>query len=475
MPGLDIDALLAEREWVGRVARTLAHGDAEAEDLEQRAWVRALEHPPAEAPRSPRGWLRTVLRFASIDGLRERQARRRHEAAAARPDRADADPGDLVARAEILERLVHAVLALEEPYRESILLRYFEDLPPRAIAARQGVPVETVRTRIKRALARLRRDLGGDRSREGLLLALAPLLRPEGNAVAAGAAGGIAMGTAMKLGLAAGAAVLLAGGVAAWRASSTPAEAPPRPLPVAAEPPSPRPAPVEAAPAPAAPPAAAKTEEPEKAAEPAPEVPSLEERLAECPEELRFDNATVGTALADLAARLRLEPEYESELLRQACFDTPFQVRFRTIPIRDVLSMAVRQVKSPVEGKAVLWRVRANRLLVVLGEPAPPPKPSEEEVKKRGEKESALLERIRTEKTSFSFDGQNLPEACAYLSARHGINIVTDQGIHERAKNLLVKLTLREVPLAEGFDELLRCDPELAWEVRGNLVLIRRK
>src|SRR5689334_5197967 len=115
--GLTIDDLLAHRAWVESLARTLVHGDAEAEDLAQRAWVRVLEHPPAEPPRSPRAWLRTVLRFTAVDGIRERAARRRHEAAAAAGNRAEPAPDDLVARAEILERLVHAVLALDEPYR----------------------------------------------------------------------------------------------------------------------------------------------------------------------------------------------------------------------------------------------------------------------------------------------------------------------------------------------------------------------
>src|SRR5262249_55671586 len=43
--------------------------------------------------------------------------------------------------------------------REVVLLRYFEDLPPRAIARRLGLPVETVKTRQKRALAQLRARL----------------------------------------------------------------------------------------------------------------------------------------------------------------------------------------------------------------------------------------------------------------------------------------------------------------------------
>src|SRR5436190_1898691 len=78
-----------------------------------------------------------------------------------------------------LARVVAAVLALEEPYRECVLLRYFEELSPRAIAARQRVPLETARTRLKRALellrARLDREYGGERGAWGA--ALAPFAR----------------------------------------------------------------------------------------------------------------------------------------------------------------------------------------------------------------------------------------------------------------------------------------------------------
>src|SRR5205823_5109556 len=72
---------------------------------------------------------------------------------------------DVVAEAESHKRLVLAVLELPEPYRSTVLLRWFEDLAPRDVAGRTGVPVETARTRLKRAhgmlRARLDRDAGG--------------------------------------------------------------------------------------------------------------------------------------------------------------------------------------------------------------------------------------------------------------------------------------------------------------------------
>ena len=51
------------------------------------------------------------------------------------------------------------LLSLEEPYRSTVALRFFEDLPPRKVAARMGVPVNTVRSRLRRALASMRLEL----------------------------------------------------------------------------------------------------------------------------------------------------------------------------------------------------------------------------------------------------------------------------------------------------------------------------
>ena len=194
--------LLAHREWVERAARALVYGDADADDLQQQAWLKVLARPPREEPASPRGWLWSVLRSVAIDRGRAARSRRLHEEEAARPERIDASPAELVARAETLTRVARLALELEEPYRATVLLRYFEDQEPAAIAALQGVPVETVRTRLKRAVAQMRERLdaesGGDRRR--WCLALVALLRPSETGPAAGGAGAAAASAAGLLG-----------------------------------------------------------------------------------------------------------------------------------------------------------------------------------------------------------------------------------------------------------------------------------
>jgi RNA polymerase sigma-70 factor (ECF subfamily) len=153
----DVDRLLANAGWVKALAVRLVADEAAADDLAQETWLRALERPPraADTARSLRAWLaRVVGRFAL--------QRRRHDEAAERRERAVAaaeaqpDVADVVAHAELHRRIVDAVLALDEPYRAMLLLRFFEDETPARIAARMGVPPKTVHTRLRRGLERLR-------------------------------------------------------------------------------------------------------------------------------------------------------------------------------------------------------------------------------------------------------------------------------------------------------------------------------
>src|SRR5262245_15357412 len=132
--------------------------------------------PPPDR-RSLRGWLATVLRRTAAKDHRSTERRARREVAAARPE-GTPSTADVVAQVDLHARVVRAVLALDEPWRTAVLLRFFEDLPPREIATRTNVPVETVRSRVRRGVELLRerfdRDHGGDR--KAWATALLPLV-----------------------------------------------------------------------------------------------------------------------------------------------------------------------------------------------------------------------------------------------------------------------------------------------------------
>ena len=98
---------------------------------------------------------------------RSRRRRDRHESAGAVDDRAPS-AAETAAFVEQQRLLADAVLGLDEPFRDVVLLRFYEDKPQREIAKLLQVPVATVNSRLTRALSRLRARLdgqhGGDRS-----------------------------------------------------------------------------------------------------------------------------------------------------------------------------------------------------------------------------------------------------------------------------------------------------------------------
>lgn len=188
-PPLDAAPMLAHAAWVRALARHLARPGTSAEDLEQDAWVAALEHRPSDVARV-RPWFARVLSNLARERARGDRHRGERERRAARPEACDED---VLERAGLHRALVEHVLALDEPYRATLLLRYFDELSPSEIAARQRVPVRTVKTRLARGLEQLRARL--DRSHGGRaswLSALMPLYA--GNTSAPLALGATGMG-----------------------------------------------------------------------------------------------------------------------------------------------------------------------------------------------------------------------------------------------------------------------------------------
>jgi RNA polymerase sigma-70 factor (ECF subfamily) len=170
--------------------------DQAADDVAQESLLAGMRRPPRG--RNVRGWLGAVARNKALMALRSESRRRRREERMARPE-ALPSTADAVARLELQRRIVEVVLALDEPYRSVIVQRFFYDLPPSKIAERLGVPRETIRTRLRRALEHLRQRLdgeyGGDRNAWSLILI--PMVLPAAGSSAA--AGVVVMTTKTKV------------------------------------------------------------------------------------------------------------------------------------------------------------------------------------------------------------------------------------------------------------------------------------
>jgi RNA polymerase sigma factor (sigma-70 family) len=217
MERVDPELLLTQTRWL----RALAHGLAQpgsADDLVQETWLAALQSGGGE--RNPAAWLAGVARNLARRARRSEESRPRRERAAARPEALPATD-ELVAEGELQRRLIEAVMALEEPQRSTVLLRYFRGLSGEEIARAQGVPSATVRTRLARALARLRealdREWGGREAWSALALGAGSSTVPL--TVPLGIGEGLAMGLKTKFVLAL--ALALAGAMA-WRVRHAP-------------------------------------------------------------------------------------------------------------------------------------------------------------------------------------------------------------------------------------------------------------
>ena len=155
-PLLSAEELIVHEASLRALVRRLVLDDHEVDDVVQRTWVAALERPPAESG-ALAAWLRQVaVNFARM-GERERGRRQTRERRAALPEGLSATD-DIVDRLQRQRQVVDTVLALADPYRSVVLLRFFEDLPPRRIARRLDVPLETVKSQLKRALQMMRKS-----------------------------------------------------------------------------------------------------------------------------------------------------------------------------------------------------------------------------------------------------------------------------------------------------------------------------
>ena len=151
-----------------RTAYLLAGNAADAEEAAQDGFVkayRALGRFRRGAPLRP--WL---LRIVANEARNRRRSASRRERLALRAAHEDR-PGDAVPSPEAAllareshERLLAAVEALPEEHRDAVACRYLLELSEEETAAALGIRKGTVKSRLSRALARLRETLGEEES-----------------------------------------------------------------------------------------------------------------------------------------------------------------------------------------------------------------------------------------------------------------------------------------------------------------------
>jgi RNA polymerase sigma-70 factor, ECF subfamily len=146
---------------------------AEAQDLVQEAYARALARPKVFLDvADPEAWLRTV----AVNLARTRWRRRRLLDTMVRAGRIEVSPESVPGASPDRVALVAALQKLSRPTRETIVLHHLADMSVHEVAETLGVPVGTVKARLSRGRALLA-DLIGDRE-GGRSSAEAPAAEP---------------------------------------------------------------------------------------------------------------------------------------------------------------------------------------------------------------------------------------------------------------------------------------------------------
>jgi RNA polymerase sigma-70 factor (ECF subfamily) len=135
-----------------------------AEDVQQQVFLEVWERGPTYDPRrsSPVTWIMTIARSRAIDHLRRRVPEPRDPATAIAAADGEAATSDLDALHDAWW-LAAAIADLPEDEAEVLRLRFADGLTQREIAQRLGIPLGTVKTRMVRALERVRPAVEGER------------------------------------------------------------------------------------------------------------------------------------------------------------------------------------------------------------------------------------------------------------------------------------------------------------------------
>lgn len=138
-------------------------GDAVlAEDVAQhafeRAWRSARRYDSGKA--SVRTWLTTITRNLAIDSLRSRKPTPVDPVDLVRLlGPLEDDPGHLAVRSESAQTLHHAIRTLPPEQARAIVMAGIYRMTADAVAACEGIPLGTAKTRIRAAMRKIRDDV----------------------------------------------------------------------------------------------------------------------------------------------------------------------------------------------------------------------------------------------------------------------------------------------------------------------------
>lgn len=144
---------------IRRIVRDGAISEEVTQDVMLEIWRTAPRYDPTQG--SALSWVLTIARHRAIDRVRSEQASRDRTAKVAR-GQLDRDH-DVVSEAALRDAerstVTSALAVLSQLQRQAIELAYYDGLTQNQIADRLGVPLGTIKTRIRDGMLRLAETL----------------------------------------------------------------------------------------------------------------------------------------------------------------------------------------------------------------------------------------------------------------------------------------------------------------------------
>lgn len=151
-----------------RMLRDRSEVEDALQDVYIRVWQRAAQFDPSRG--SAMGWLFAIARNVALDRLRARPEARGYSRASPSPDAPEGDPVDrLPARGPDAEgrvlaqsearRVIDCLAELEDDRAAAVRGAYLQGLSYKELADRHAVPLNTMRTWLRRSLLRLKECL----------------------------------------------------------------------------------------------------------------------------------------------------------------------------------------------------------------------------------------------------------------------------------------------------------------------------
>jgi RNA polymerase sigma-70 factor (ECF subfamily) len=142
------------------VAMKMLRDQAAAEEVTQDVflslWRTAGQFDPRKS--AARTWILSMAHHKAVDAVRRRRVRAAEPLTESMVD--DPDVAGQALRAVEAERVREALGALSESQRQALALAYYEGLTQQEVAARLGVPLGTIKTRMRDGMLKLRESLG---------------------------------------------------------------------------------------------------------------------------------------------------------------------------------------------------------------------------------------------------------------------------------------------------------------------------